>query len=511
MRERFIFLILVAFLTLTCDFDQVDQDKIFDITSYGAKGDGTTLNTSKIQSAIDAAANAGGGKVLFPEGVFLSGSIILKSGVELHLDKKAVLLGSTNPDLYEEFKYGQALILADGQKDVSITGRGAIDGQGRQLALNIDSLFYVGKLDSIDYNLQRKRPNKRPKIIEIDYCKNVLISGVVLKNPAMYVQNYEVCENLDINNIHVEADAYWNNDGIDIVDCKNVRVTDCFVNSADDGICLKSESPDHWNDSIYIANCTVRSSASAVKFGTASTGGFKNVKIENIKVYNTFRSAIAIESVDGGTLENIEINNVFAKNTGNAIFIRLGHRNRDGEVGILRNVTIRNVKVEIPFGPPDLKYDIRGPELSFFHNPFPSSITGIPGHNVENVIIENIQISYPGRGNNGYAIIPLWRLKDVPEKERAYPEFSMFGELPAWGFYIRHVDGLTMKNISIKIRENDSRSAFVFDDVHNFLLTHITISKANYNSPIILNNVTGENIQNIKTPGFRGKTIRIIK
>ena len=141
-------------------------------------------------------------------------------------------------------------------------------------------------------------------------------------------RHYDQCENIIIDSVRTDSDAYWNNDGIDIQDCKNVRITNCFVNSADDGICLKSQSPEHYCDNIYIANCTVRSSASAIKFGTVSHGGFKNVTIENIKVYDTFRSAVAIECVDGGTLENVLVDNVQAVNTGNAIFIRLGKRNQ---------------------------------------------------------------------------------------------------------------------------------------------------------------------------------------
>jgi polygalacturonase len=190
------------------------------------------------------------------------------------------------------------------------------------------------------------------------------------------VLNFDRCINLTIHKVTVDSDDYWNNDGIDIGDCRNVRITDCYINSADDGICLKSHHAGSFNDSIYIANCTVRSSASAIKFGTASLGGFKNVKIENIYIFDSFRSAIALESVDGGILENIEISDITANNTGNAIFIKLGHRNTDGKIGTLKNVKIKDVVVQVPFGAPDLKYEIRGPELPFFHNTFPASITG---------------------------------------------------------------------------------------------------------------------------------------
>lgn len=464
----------------------------YNILKFGSLGDGKTLNTESIQAAIDKAANSGGGKVIIPEGKFLTGSIILKSNVELHLLKNAVLLGSTNPYHYNNLNRWKSLILADNQSNIAITGEGTIDGQGRQLALNCDSLYFVGEIDEKYFNLRRKRTNEgmRPQIIEMVKCKKVNITGVNIKNAACWVQTYDLCENLVIDNIRVESDAYWNNDGIDVSDCRNVQITNCYVNSADDGICLKSHSPDHWNDSILIANCTVRSSASAIKFGTASTGGFKNIKIENIKVYDTFRSAIALESVDGGTLENVEVNNITATNTRNAIFIRLGHRNYDGIVGKLRNVKISNVKVEVPFDRPDSEYDLRGPDLPFFHNPFPASITGIPGHYAENITLENIEIIYPGRGNNGLANLPLWRLDAVPENEAEYPEFSMFEELPSWGFYVRHVNGLKMKNISVKAKDRDYRPAFVFDDVNRLELNKMTIDESDSGPQVIIRKVS---------------------
>jgi len=495
MKKSFILLLLGA-----SSIYVFGQDKSFNVLSFGAKGDGVTLNTLCIQSAIDKASSEGGGRVIIPMGKFLTGSLILKSGVELNLEMNAFLLGSTNPSEYNTINSREALITAVGQENISITGKGTIDGQGRRLALAIDSLFYAGKLDIKYYNLRRKRPEKRPKILEIDNCRKILISGIVLMNSASWVQNFDQCENLVIDSIRVDSDAYWNNDGIDITDCKNVSITNCYVNSADDGICLKSEKAGFMNDSIYIANCTVRSSASAVKFGTASAGGFRNVKIEHIKVFDTFRSAIALESVDGGILENIEIDDVVATNTGNAIFIRLGHRNIDGEVGSLRNISIKNVKVQVPFGPPDLNYEIRGPELPFFHNPFPSSITGIPGHKVENVVLENIEIIMPGKGNDGMAILPLYRLQDVPENEIGYPEFSMFGELPAWAFYVRHADGLTFKNVTVKAESKDYRPAFVFDDVVDLKMGNTKIYENDPDVQVVTRNVS--NLRTDVSPGL---------
>ncbi|HLF63875.1 MAG TPA: glycoside hydrolase family 28 protein [Saprospiraceae bacterium] len=491
MRSLLFLCIFIIGQTLLCAQD-------FNILDYGAKADGITLNTVHIQSAIDAAHENGGGRVLVPAGRFLSGSILLKSGVELHLLKDAVLLGSTNPEHYVKLIRWKALIMSDSQNNISITGRGEIDGQGRPLALYIDSLFYAGQIDSTDYEFPEMRPkyHLRPHLIVFVQCTDIKISNVTLQNSSSWVQTYDRCENLMIDSVRVESDAYWNNDGVDISDCRNVRITNCSINSADDGISLKSHSRGHSCDSIYIANCTVRSSASAIKLGARSYGGFRNVVIENIKVYDTFRSAVAIECVDGGTLENVLVDNIQAVNTGNALFIRLGKRNATGSTGVLKNVTIKNIRVEVAFERPDYAYEMRGPALPFFHNIFPSSITGIPGHPVENVILENIEIHYPGRGNNGLAYMPLSRLDEVPEKIAEYPEFSMFGELPAWGFYVRHVDGLTLRNIKLSIEAPDYRPALVFDNVRNLDVTSMIIRGDSKSGHIILYKTENVEIDN---------------
>ena len=474
------------------------SSKDYNILDYGAKPDGTTINTACIQSAIDDANKKGGGRVVIPAGRFLSGTIVLKSGVELHLLPGAVLLGSTDPKHYLKINRWKALVMADSQENLAITGKGEIDGQGRALALHLDSLFYIGQLDTIDYEFPEHRPKwyLRPQLIELVNCRNIVVRNVTLRNAACWVQTYDRCENIIMDSIRVESDAYWNNDGIDIQDCRKVRITHCFVNAADDGICLKSQSADHYCDSIYISDCTVRSSASAIKFGTVSHGGFKNVTIERINIYDTFRSALAIECVDGGILENILVDNIKAVNTGNAIFIRLGDRNKTRPAGVLRNIVIKNMEVEVAFERPDYAYEIRGPELPFFHNTFPSSITGIPGYEVENVRLENIKIKYPGKGNNGLANMPLSRLEEIPEKEAAYPEFSMFGELPAWGFYVRHMEGLTMKNIEISIDAPDYRPAMVFDDVKNLEIQALTIRGDDKATHIVLHKSEDVKIDN---------------
>ncbi len=477
--------------------DEVVEKKeplVISISAHGAKGDGLTINTQSIQSVINKVSNSGGGIVVVPEGKFLTGSLIIKSGVTIKLEDKAVLLGSLNPFDYIINNTFRHFINAEGASNIGIIGEGTIDGQGRELALAIDSMYYAGSWDDPGYNTRRLRPGNRPKLLHFAQSDHILLDGIAVKNAANWVMDFDRCDSLTINKVTVDSDAYWNNDGMDIGDCSNVRITNCFVNAADDGICLKSHHTGVMNENIYIANCTVRSSASAIKFGTASVGGFKNVKIENIYIYDTFRSAIALESVDGGILENIEISDITANNTGNAIFIKLGHRNADGKIGTLKNISIKNVTVQVPFDVPDRNYEIRGPELPFFHNKFPASITGLPGHYVENVSLENIRIVYPGRSNKGFAYLPINRLKDVPESASEYPEFHMFGELPSWAFYIRHVKGLTMKNMHMSLVEEDFRPAYVFDDVIDLKMDRIIIENMKATEQVVLRNVVNPEI-----------------
>lgn len=449
---------------------------VLNLVDFGAKGDGIFNNTQALQQAINqASAQPQGGAIKIPAGYYLIGATELKSKVDLVLEPDAVLLGSVDIEDYYVDGQLKALLYAKEARELAIYGGGAIDGRGRELALNINELHHSGKRVEADFNHWRNRSNHRPNVIGFYHSQGIRIYDVSINHGASWVQHYGACEDVVIDNIKVHSDTYWNNDGIDINDCKKVQITGCFINAADDAVCLKSTmGAGHYNEDVYIANCVLRTSANAVKFGTESQGGFRRIKIHNITVFDTYRAAIALEAVDGAFLEDIDVDGVDARHVGCALFLRLGQRNmhvaKDTPVGRFQNVSIKNIKAEIAFERADLHYEMRGPALNAFFNPIPASITGLPDALLKNISLENIDISYPGRANKGLAYRPYHQLFLVPEERDAYPEYSMFGELPAYGLYVRHVDGLKMKNIRVQSREADFRPALVLDDVKKLTL-----------------------------------------
>ncbi|MCC7503958.1 MAG: glycoside hydrolase family 28 protein [Saprospiraceae bacterium] len=480
---------------------------IYKITDFGAIGDGQTLNTTAIQAAIDRAHADGRGVVLIPAGVFLSGSLWLKSGVELRLETGATLLGSPRRADYAKITW-HALLLAKEQDNIALSGQGVIDGNGAALAADVVQLVKSGALIDPYWAHNRPHERERPQLIEFMRCRKVRVEGLTLRNSACWVQSYDRCDGLLIRRIRVESMAYWNNDGIDLIDSRNVLVRDCFINSADDGICLKSSWPPAFCDNIRIERCTIRSSASALKIGTASKSGFRNVRVRDLYVYDTYRSAIALEIVDGGFIENVDIARVRAVNTGNALFIRLGHRNQKGKPGAIRGIRIRDLDVQVPAGRPDAGYAFEGPPVEEPHNLFPASITGLPGHPVHDVRLENIRIRFAGGGRPETACVPLDSLDRVPERPADYPEFSMFGELPAWGLYVRHADGLSLKNVRLICEAPDFRPAIVADDAGSVRLEKLRIQQP-HSAPLLVLRKAGLSL--LKNTGIPPGQVRYLR
>lgn len=450
-------------------------------------GDGVRLNTGSLQGAIDSAgawyARTGEKAIVeVPAGRYVTGTLYLKSGITLQLEEGATLLGSLNPFDYVKDPYcgWTALLFAIKQHDIAIAGKGTIDGRGWEVANQTVEYIHLGLIED---PLKYDRPNEgnRPENIHFRECENIVISGITLRNPGSWNQQYDRCRNLLIENETVDSKSYWNNDGVDIVDCSGVIIRNCNIDAADDAFCFKSHSPDGICQDVVVENCTGRSSANGIKFGTATRGKFRHFRFSNITISDTYRSAITIASVDGATVEDVEVDGLRAIHTGNPIFLRIGERREGKEAPSLRNITLRNIYVQVPLEKPDAGYSYEGPIEDQPRNISPSSIVGTPRHRIQNVVLENVQLVYPGRADSAYAYRGCnpEELAAIPEWEKRYPEFSMWKELPAWGFYLRHADSVTFRNVTLRVNGEDYRPAIVADDVNGLVLDNTLLESGN--------------------------------
>jgi uncharacterized membrane protein len=299
-------------------------------------------------------------------------------------------------------------------------------------------------------------------LIYFRHCSAVTVKDITLANAASWVETYDQCSGLTIDSIRVDSKAYWNNDGMDIVDCSQVRITGCFVDAADDGICLKSHDPAAACSDVLIRDCTIRSSANAIKFGTVSRGGFRHIRIIHNRVYDTYRSALALEAVDGAVIEDVVADSLTAENTGNALFMRIGARSGSRQ-STLAAVVIRHFSIQIAGGKADSGYPYEGPVEDQPRNISPIVLTGLPGAFLRDIRLEDVTVRYPGGGSPFIASRgPADSVAELPAK---YPEFSMFRELPAWGLYIRHARGVQVKNLRLFCAAKDYRKAIILDDV----------------------------------------------
>ena len=424
--------------------------------AQGVVGDGKTLNTAAINHAIEVLSAAGGGTLRFASGTYLTGTIYLRSRVTLQLDSGATIMGTTNLSDYPEnraprsgdrLEYGRhALIHAKGQHDIAIVGQGRIQGQGDHPNFTKKNLLALGWAPRDAYL-------RRPYGLSFIRCQRVRVEGIRIENIAFWCQHYLDCDDVVVRGVTVDSKKFdCNNDGIDIDSSRFVRVSECHFSVGDDAICLKASYGDCEN--VMVTNCTATSLANGVKFGTASNGGFKNIRVSHITLNDIQAAGIALEIVDGGTLDGVTLDHFTMSKVGVAIFIRLGDMARrwtDDQpkraIGVLKNVSISDVVAE---------------EASSDTRPFCGSITGLPGHPVENVTITNVCIT---TSRDVDRELRQSDFRKVPEAKNAYPEYTMFGELPAYGLYLRHVRGLTMRHVQVSFSGQDYRSAIVCDDV----------------------------------------------
>lgn len=418
----------------------------YNILNYGAVADGKTVNTLFIQKAIDECSADGGGTVVIPRGIFITGQLELKNNVTLNVEKGGVLESSIDIKDFYNAQHSQSLISINNVSNVSLVGDGTIDGRGDK------------------FTIANEAPN-RPYIVLVKNSKNIRITDVTLKNSAYWCLRLLENEHVTIRGIAIYSHTNYNNDGIDI-DSKDVIVSDCIIDCDDDAICLKSDSTSIC-ENIVISNCIIASNCNFIKFGTASRGGFKNVTINNIVIRPAAESnirywqkriegvkdsitglaGIALEVVDGGFMDRITISNILMDGVQTPIFIKLG--NRRSKIGSLKNIMINNV-------------------IAKSYSLISSSITGTPDSFVENITLKDISILVMGNGSLEHAN------RVIAENENKYPENRMFGHsLPGYGLFVRHAKNIVLENVQFFLQQPDYRSAIYLDDAHDIRINNL--------------------------------------
>ena len=412
---------------------------IFNVRRLGAKGNGQARDTRAVQRAIDAAGREGG-CVYFPPGRYLCGTVRLRSHVTLQLENGATLLAAPERgdfDDYEALGYNSfsdqettdfnfALIRGRDVADVAILGPGRID-------------------------MARKKRGG-PKPIALKLCRNILLRDLTIENAPNYNVSLLGCDFVDILGVTIR-NGYC--DGIDPDCCRHVRIANCFVESWDDAIVPKA-SPSlgypRATEHVTVTNCVLTTACNALKLGTESSGGFKDILFQNCSLFSDTslwpghraNSGLSVETVDGGALERVAVSNITMRGVRAPIFVRLGNRGRAQAKPLpqhLRDVSISDIVAT-------------GAD-------FASSIMGVPGFPVSGLTLKNLRVTTRGGGK------PELAARAVPEMEGEYPDAGRFGDLPAYGLYCRHVDNLVLDGINLAFEEPESRPALILDDVSN--------------------------------------------
>ena len=471
----------------------------YNVRAFGAKGDGSSIDTPAINAAIEAAAGAGGGTVLFPAGVYASYSIHLKSNVALYLEQGATILAAPTPyegmtsggydapeaqgewEPYQDYGHNHwhnSLIWGEDIHDFGIFGPGLIYGKGLSRGHNEKTLPNT------------KAPGVGNKAIALKNCRNVTLADFSILQGGWFGILATGVDNLTIDNLKIDT----NRDGMDIDCCRNVRVSNCTVNSPwDDAIVPKSAyalGHARATENLTISNCYVTGNyelgsvldgtwkpitvspkgpwgTGRIKLGTESNGGFKNITISNC-VFDSCQG-FALESVDGAIVEDITFTGITMRNVGAPFFLRLGARLRGPKpqtvVGTMRRIILSNI-------------------VSSNAAQLPSIIAGVPGHPIEDLKISDVYLhQVGGAGAEMAAIVP-------PENADAYPEPSMFGNLPATGIYARHAKNVEISNVEIATENADARPAFCFEDVDGADLFRIRFPQRQQSGQVRLKSVS---------------------
>ncbi len=471
---------------------EIATDVTFNVRRYGATGDGKTVDTPAINRAIDAVAAAGGGLLFFPAGTYLSFTIHLRSNVDLHLSQGCTILAADSPkpgestgynggaydaaeanapwDAFEDYghsHWNNSLFVGVDIANFSILGPGLIHGKG------LSRGSAPGQVAPGYSSFVAEQAGVGNKAIALKNCRHVTLRDVSILKGGHFAVLATGVDNLTLDNLRIDTDR----DGLDIDCCRNVRISNCTVNSPwDDGICPKSSYALGYaraTENVTISNCFVTGAYQLgsviegrwkkfpdgaaphngrIKCGTESNGGFRNITISNCVIEGS--KGIALETADGAIVEDIAISNITMREITDApLFLRLNRRNRGPKdsmrAGSLRRVLISNI----------VSSDSAGSTASVF--------SGIPGNVIEDVQLSGCYFQHRGLGHPKDPSKPLldWRTRQVPELEEEYPDPNRFGQTPSHGFFLRHLKQIAMSHVEIAPLNNDPRPAFWLEDV----------------------------------------------
>jgi hypothetical protein len=305
-----------------------------------------------------------------------------------------------------------------------------------------------------DTRPEGQRWGRRPFLVRIVRCKDVKVKDITLNYASAWTSHYFQSTGIQIDNVKIVSVGVAHNDGIGIDGCQDVTITNCDVISGDDALVFKTTSSKMACKNIVVTGMRLKSNQAGIKMGTESMANFENIKISKCHIYDTKNGGIKLLTVDGAHLKNIEISDITMTEVRTPMLFRLGSRLsvfRKGQdtkqsTGIFENVTIRNVKAVAA-------------DSAQLKPPSGILITGVPGHYITNLTLENIEIELLGTGTAEQA------KQVVPEAIDQYPEVKTFGPIiPAYGIWARHVKGLKVKNVTFRLKNKDERPAFLCED-----------------------------------------------
>jgi hypothetical protein len=454
--------VLFAPLLLSHAVRGIGESAPLNVRDYGAKGNGMTKDTSAIQAAIDAAGRSGG-TVYLPPGEYVSGTLRLRDRIAFRLAAGATLIASADDadfDPNEELDY-------ESFADRETTDFNFALLQGR--ALQHVGIFGPGRIDG------NRTKRGGPKPIALKRCRNIQIHDVTIDNAPNYNISLLGCDQVDIVGVTIR-NGYA--DGIDPDCCTNVRIANCRIESRDDAIVAKASfalGVRGSTENVLVTDCSLVNVRNALKLGTESSGDFRDIVFRNCTIsarsvgwkpypdrWKPQPSAgISLITVDGGRLERVRVSGITMIGVRAPLFVRLGRRGLGQTVpaaGELKDISIAHI---VATGAT-----------------WPSSITGIPGHPISNISLKDIRIS--GKGGGKAALLS----RDVPQLEQQYPDATMFRDLPAYGLYCRHVNGLRADQLDLTTEQPDARPAVVLDDVRQADLRAIAATPSADGGPV---------------------------